>query len=195
MNLKMINDSLKSKFGFWLVTTVLVGTATTLNAFLQTYFTERQRSSTQVHKLDLEIQYRISQYMVALSKITNQKSEPWALKQPYNGDHVKLLTQSLVGQPKPVADLLYFSMYPKDFADRPLASLMAELESELKTPGAFREQITYVSGGKLFEGDKFDGREFENVAAIASSVNQYVLHERWRSSFYYLDCPATSPLC
>ena len=38
-------EFLESKFGFWLITTVLVAAATTANAFLQNYFVERQKKS------------------------------------------------------------------------------------------------------------------------------------------------------
>ena len=94
-----------------------------------------------------------------------------------------------------LGDVLFLSMYPKDFGERPLASLIAELESELKTPGALREQVTYVSGGNLFEGDDWKGRNFEDVFSLASTVNRNLLHQRWRKSFYYLDCLPESPLC
>lgn len=38
-------EFLESKFGFWLITTVLVAAATTANAFLQNYFVERQKKA------------------------------------------------------------------------------------------------------------------------------------------------------
>lgn len=48
-------EFLESKFGFWLITTVLVAAATTANAFLQNYFVERQKKASQTEKISLEI--------------------------------------------------------------------------------------------------------------------------------------------
>ena len=175
MSLKSVNAFLETKFGFWVVTTILAGAATTLNAFLQTSFTERQRASAQIRKLDLEVEYRISGFMVALSQIANHKAKPWKLKDGYDAADLKVLTQALVGSPKSVKDLIFLSMYPKDFGDRPLASLMAELQSELKSPDALNQQLAYVSGGKLFEGDDWKGRNFEDVFTLASDVNKNLL--------------------
>ena len=195
MSLAKVNAFLETKVGFWIVTSILAGAATTLNAYLQTNFAERQRSALLVQKLDLEIAYRLSEFMVAMSQMTDQSAKPWKLKPTYTPEDVKAVTQSLVGPPKSIKDLILLSMYPKDFGERPLASLMAELEAELKTPGAFKDQLTYVSGGRLFEGDDWKGRSFGDTLSLASSVNRNLFQKRWRNSFYYMDCSADSPLC
>lgn len=50
-------EFLESKFGFWLITTVLVAAATTANAFLQNYFVERQKKLLRQKKSALRLNF------------------------------------------------------------------------------------------------------------------------------------------
>ncbi|MFO1302995.1 MAG: hypothetical protein U1F54_04640 [Burkholderiales bacterium] len=179
-----------------MITSILAGAATIASAYLHAYFTEREQSGRQVRKLDLEIEFRIQEFMVALNAMTDQKVSPWKIKSPYTPDDVRLITRSLVGPPTPHKDLMIWSMYPKDFGDRPLASLIAELGAEVGDEKLLENELVYVSGGKLFAGDNWEGRDFSDVYGVATSVSKHILHSRWRKNgFYYLDCPANSPLC
>jgi hypothetical protein len=182
----------ESKFGFWLVTTVFVGAATTGNAFLQNYFAEQQRQHTLSEHLNLEIEYRLSQFMASLAQMTDHEQLPWKLRNNYTQEDVKSLTQRLIGLPRSHNDILFFAMYPREFGKRPLASLLAEKASlHPDLANTLKNQLAYVAGGALF-----DHRDFTDVFTLASDVN-HTLFPRNASGdfFYYTDCLAKSPLC
>jgi hypothetical protein len=75
-----LGDFLESKFGFWLVTTLLVGAPTLANAFLQSHFAETQRRATLVQKLDLEVEFRLSQYMSSIGRMTTGRGKDMKLR-------------------------------------------------------------------------------------------------------------------
>jgi hypothetical protein len=67
LSIERINGVLESKFGFWLVTSVLAGVVAVVCTYSQTYFVEMRRAKSLAGRLDLEIECRVSQFMVALS--------------------------------------------------------------------------------------------------------------------------------
>jgi hypothetical protein len=91
-------EFLESKFGFWLITTVLVAAATTANAFLQNYFVERQKKASQTEKISLEIEFRLSQYMAAIRQMTEGKNNDLKLKPSVTAEDVKAVTPN-TGRP------------------------------------------------------------------------------------------------
>jgi hypothetical protein len=192
MVIAAMRNFLESKFAFWFVTTILVGAATTANAFLQNHFAESQKRHSLSERLDLEVEYRLSQYIVGLARMSRYPEQPHTLRDGYTSDDVKALTQALIGIPKPVKDVLFFSMYPREFGDRPLAALLAE-KASLHPDGAktFKGQIASVSGDTLFEQ-----RDFADVLKLASDVNRILFPGNASGEFfYYTDCPPDGPLC
>ena len=193
--IKRLQLLLESKFGFWLVTTLLVSTVTISHAYLQNSFSERQRRQTLLERLDLEIEYRLSQFMTGVAQVRGDK--PATLRGGYTAEDVKALTQILVGPPKPHKDIAFFSMFPQEFGARPLTSLLAEAAS--LRPGRarrYKEQIAYLSGGSLLLEHGGKARDFLDVMKLASEVNRELIFESVSGEFfYYTDCPPTSPLC
>lgn len=183
-------EFLESKFGFWLITTVLVAAATTANAFLQNYFVERQKKASQTEKISLEIEFRLSQYMAAIRQMTEGKNNNLKLKPSVTAEDVKAVTQILVGLPARHKDYAIYSVYPQEFGQRPLASLLAELAT-LKTERAtlFREQVASLAGGALYEVN------FSDPFSVASLVNRTLIHRAIAGDLFYTDCPPDAPLC
>lgn len=182
---------LESKFGFWLITTALVAATTTANAYLQNYFAERQRSLVLTRKLHLEVEFRLSQYMSAVRKMTVGDAEKMLFRPPNSAEDLKALTHILVGVPDRHNDFAIHSVYPTEFGQRPFASLLAELSAlRPERHSLYREQIARLAGGTLFEVD------FRNPFAVARLVNESLIqHAQYGDFLFYTDCPANHPLC
>jgi hypothetical protein len=182
----------KSKFGFWLITSILTAFATVGFAFFQSYFAARQARLTQSAQLDLEVEYRLSQYMTGLARIQSDLSAKADQRVGYTGEDIKALTETLIGIPKAVKDIPIYSMFPKEFGARPLASLLAEKAWLHPDKAAvFKNQIASVSGDDFHMSEKFT-----DVVSLAKHVNRVLFPENAKGEFfYYTDCPSQSPLC
>lgn len=186
-----LQEFLESKFGFWLITTALVAATTTANAYLQNYVAERQRNIGLAKNLQLEVEFRLSQYMSAVRQMTSGQAHEMRFRPPNSAEDLKAVTKILVGVPSQHKGFAIHSVFPTEFGQRPFASLLAELSIlQPERYSHYREQIARLAGGTLFEVD------FRSPFAVARLVNESLIqHAQYGDFLFYTDCPASSPLC
>lgn len=89
-----------------------------------------------------------------------------------------------------MATLLFLSMYPREFGDRSLASLLAE-KASLKPAdsGVLKKQIAKLTAGEFF-------RDHSDPAEMAAKVNRELFPKNVTGDFFpYTDCSPDNPFC
>lgn len=181
----------ESKIGFWIITTSIVGAATTANAYFQTYFSTRQLQTTQIERLELEYEFRLTQYLTAIERLSTSTKESATWKPEYSADDAKQLTRILVGTPAIYKDFPIYSVYPKEYGQSPLAGILAEL-AVLRPEKAsrYRAAINTLASGQLLEMDH------SAPYRVAVQVNSTLIHKLAPGAFlFYMDCSPVNPFC
>jgi hypothetical protein len=197
---------LNSTLGMWVLGTVALGLVSFGYTTYTDYRTQKQERSTRIRKLDLEIEWRLSQFIMALEPYAAHDEKgafvsPLRLKPEYTGQHVLKLWHRYKDLPANNGPQTIHA----EFEKRNLASLMVELDSILteeerrkpesedeETP--FYELISSAVNQTVVDLNLRDWNG-DDLHRFTVPFYQRVLLSRWRTTTPYTDCSGEDPFC
>ncbi|WBX98949.1 hypothetical protein [Chryseobacterium gambrini] len=182
---------LNSGLGLWLLSAIFISGGIKLYEDYKAKQTELTKQKESICKLDNEIGYRYSKFLVRLFELTDKNPDSVSLSKKYNSTDVKKLALSLNSTKNLSQDFLY-----SEYSNYNLLALIAEEKrtlEKLKINSTEVDQvISHLTGLEVFyEVQKVN---FNDIQKLAISVEEILILPRWKDNgFYFLDGNETNP--
>ena len=179
-----------SSFGLWLLSTVALGLLTTGYTFLAKSIEESGAKAERVRKMNLEVESRLSQFLVSVRGMVN---DDLSLKE---GKTVEDLQKNWNNLKKPPAltEGAVTAVYP-EYESRGIVSLIVELSETVDQAEADRlEGVAQAIAVDDIISHAQSGGHMD-VRAMLGAFHDEILLQRWDRKFPYTDCPKESPFC
>ena len=186
-----ITTFLNSALGLWLLSAIFISGGVKLYEDYKAKQTDITKQNESISRLDNEIGYRYSRFLVRLFELTDKNPDSVSLSKKYNSSDVKKLALSLNSTKNSSEDFLY-----SEYSNYSLLTLIAEEKRILeksKTNNADVDQvISHITGLEVF----YDVRkvEFSDIQGLAIAVEEFLILPRWKNNgFYFLDGNESNP--
>lgn len=182
---------LNSAFGLWLLSAIFISGGLKLYEDYKSKKAELLKQKETLSKLDNEIGYRYSRFLVRLFELTDKNPDSVSLSKRYNPSDVKKLSLSLNSTINAYGDFLY-----SEYSNYTLITLLAEekriLELLKENTDDIDQVISHVTGLEVFyEVQKVD---FSDIQKLAIVIEKNLLLPRWTNNrFYFLDGNENNP--
>lgn len=186
-----IGTFLNSALGLWLLSAIFVSGGVKLYEDYKSKQTELIKQEETLTKLDNEIGYRFSRFLVRLFELTDKNPDSVSLSKKYNLSDVKKIALSLNESKNSYADFLY-----SEYSNYSLITLLSEekrILGKLKQSSEDIDQvISHITGLEVFyEVQKVN---FKDIQGLAIVVEKNLLLPRWTNNkFYFLDGNENNP--
>ncbi len=208
-----------SAFFLWFLSTIFVGGITLIWTNYQNRVTDARVKSqreiealvartTQIDKLNLEIEGRLSQFIVDVEHLVEKHDKgvvyerPYLLKAPFTEKDIRAKWQIMKGPPRnePTASLIY-----PEFIDRGIVSLIVELDklegeaneatNNLAYPDArsLKRVVVAIQGDDIFQD--YGERGQDGFLPIWLRFREKIMRGEWSTMFPYTDCNDSFPFC
>lgn len=215
-----------SSLGIWFLSSVVLslvtfGYSTLTNALAERDLAAHSHAATvdslrlQIRRLDIEIESRLSQFLVQLEKMSDTATCASRFVRPDSLQRLDTLWESLKHAPCNECTALIVSNYA-EFNDRNLVSLMTELRQTLVDYGRvsnrfydYQIEAGFSNGADSTQGNGdiekaavfmvADGIYFNSrkpdFHEVMKSFFENVIIPRWSMRFPYVDCRPDCPFC
>lgn len=179
---------LNSSLGLWLLSAVGLTGLTSAYTAIEGRVTAAQAQAQQVARLDLEIEWRLSQFLSQLRDLSAPDSRsPVRLAPDHSMDEVRAAWANLVSCPDTTCSAARSSGVHPEMERRNLLSLLVELQ-KLSPEGreTIRRAAVAIATGEVVGND---------LESTIQSFHRLLLIPRWRTVAPYVDCQADEPFC
>lgn len=206
-----------SSIFLWFLSTVAVGGITYVWTVEQNRRTDEriklQKESemllarkNQIDKLNLEIEGRLSQFLVDVEQLVEKSPQkpiynsPYKLQKPYTGEDIfkKWTAMKISPRNAQTASVIY-----SEFADRGIVSLIVELdklqqesnlgESNTENNSELKTVVARIQSDAIF--DYYDKSKQNEFLPIYLKFQEMIMRREWSATFPYMDCGGSFPFC
>lgn len=186
-----ISSFLNSAFGLWLLSAIFISGGVKLYEDYKAKQTDITKQNESISRLDNEIGYRYSRFLVRLFELTDKNPVSVSLSKKFKSSDVKKLALSLNSTKNSAEDFLY-----SEYSNYSLLTLIAEEKRILEKSKTGYEDvdqvISHITGLEVFyEVRKVD---YSDIKGLAIAVEEFLILQRWKNnSFYFLDGNESNP--
>jgi len=146
---------------------------------------EKRATGEKIEKLDLEIEARLSQFLVDLEAMVKPNDETLSFARGFSINDIKKRWVLLISRPTESKPVMF-----AEFETRPLVPLVVELSRLVSKED--REELRGVAAA-LSTGVVEPG--VVSIPPVLKRFHARVLLRRWSNLFPYTDCDVERPFC
>lgn len=182
---------LNSALGLWLLSAIFISGGTKLYEDYKAHIEDQKITTEKIDKLDIEIGYRYSRFLVNLYELTQKDHDSVKLATKYTHEDVKKLTAGLKSSNNATGDFLY-----SEYSSFGLLALLSEEKKLLShldiNDDRVGQVINDITGLEVFfEVEKV---RYQDIWHLAIVIEEKLILPRWKNnSFYFLDGNPSNP--
>lgn len=193
---------LNSSFALWLLSTIAVGGFTTIYTHITNSIDEEKARIRKIRELDLEIEGRLSQFLISIEPLIDKNIDQKTFKLKKNITFTEILNNWETLKKAPSVSQTFISSVFPQYKDTGLISLVVQLRALVKNDekDLLREVIINITGNLAFWNSEsrlylYDvENKKDSFIYFWNQLKNIVILSRWQGQFPYTDC-RNEPFC